>query len=56
MKNSKISIQILKDSEAGEELKGKEFKEVLNNKEDIKVEGKTGVTMGNQEARVNVEK
>lgn len=32
MKNSKISIQILKDSEAGKELKGKEFKEVLNNK------------------------
>lgn len=42
--------------EAGEELKGKEFKEVLNNKEDIKVEGKTGVTMGTQEARVYVEK
>ena len=42
--------------EAGEELKGKEFKELLGNKGDINTADKTDVTMGNYEARIYVEK
>ena len=37
-------------------LKGKEFKELLGNKGDIKIADKTEVTMGNYEARIYVEK
>ncbi len=42
--------------EAGEELKGKEFKEVLGNKGDVKIADKTEIALGNYEARIYVEK